>query len=124
MGTLKPTLSPTPATCFASADSKTDRIVGGTDASPREFPFQVSLQMSWGGSHFCGGSLIAPNKVLTAAHCLPVEFVSIGAQKISESGDGDECVERIKVVSNAAHPQYNEITMENDIAILTLESNS
>lgn len=44
------------------------RIVGGSPVSPGDdFGFQVSIQSS--GSHFCGGSLITPNYVLSAAHC-------------------------------------------------------
>ena len=42
-------------------------IVGGTTASAGEFPFIVSLQRS--GSHFCGGTLLNANTILTAAHC-------------------------------------------------------
>merc|ERR1739849_76534 len=47
-----------------------DRIVGGTDASPGEFPHHiVMLRGGVGGSLMCGGSLVAHNKVVTAAHC-------------------------------------------------------
>lgn len=42
-------------------------IVGGTAATSGEFPFIVSLQRS--GSHFCGGTLLNANTVLTAGHC-------------------------------------------------------
>ncbi|KAK5989630.1 Serine protease SP24D [Cladobotryum mycophilum] len=52
---------------FQAADAGND-IIGGNQAEPDQFPFLVSLQEN--GQHFCGGSLISPFTVLTAAHCL------------------------------------------------------
>lgn len=46
----------------------TTRIVNGQDAAPHSWPWQVSLRVN--GRHICGGSLIKPNWVITAAHCV------------------------------------------------------
>lgn len=43
------------------------KIVGGEPAEIEDYPYQISLLAY--GSHSCGGSIIAPNKILTAAHC-------------------------------------------------------
>ena len=44
------------------------RVINGQDASPHSWPWQISLRMN--GKHVCGGSLIRPNWVVTAAHCV------------------------------------------------------
>ena len=51
---------------------KQSRIVGGTQAKPEEFPWQVGFktQTQWSVSNiFCGGSLIDKKWVVSAAHC-------------------------------------------------------
>ena len=48
------------------------RIVGGMEADKWEFPWLVSLQLKENGvnEHYCGGSIISDNYILTAAHCV------------------------------------------------------
>ena len=44
------------------------RVVNGENASPHAWPWQISLRVN--GRHICGGSLIANDWVVTAAHCV------------------------------------------------------
>jgi trypsin len=66
-----------PALSFGAAipQDSSVQIVGGTAAALGEFPFIVSVQTS-SGSHFCGGTLLNANTVLTAAHCAEDQVAS------------------------------------------------
>lgn len=52
-----------------SIAGQTGKVVGGTDAAPGAYPFVVSLRTA-SNAHFCGGSILNNNWVLTASHCL------------------------------------------------------
>lgn len=54
-------------------DSVDSRIINGVEAVPNSFPWQVSLRLMVNGKildHFCGGTILSENAVLTAAHCI------------------------------------------------------
>lgn len=55
-----------------NTDNQNSRIFNGHNASPHSAPYMVSLQIESFGTRFhnCGGSIIAPSWVVTAAHCL------------------------------------------------------
>lgn len=108
-------------------EDNADRIVGGTVVNrtedPSKYIFAVHLAR-FGGSAGCGGSLIAPNVVVTAAHCLRsfISHVWIGRFDLSNR---DEDFEEIRVVDRAQHnPSWDFRTNDNDIALLKLEQDS
>jgi len=81
----------------------TTKIVGGTQANPGEYPFIVSLQDSIG--HFCGGSVISPTHILTAAHCQGGSYDAvIGLHDQSKPGNS----QRIAVKKEIIHPDYRK----------------
>ncbi|XP_027226076.2 uncharacterized protein [Penaeus vannamei] len=97
------------------------RIVGGQDANRGEFPWQVGIKLSWGGR--CGGSLIKPRWVLTAAHCYMSGFTSTTVYL----GDHDRSVNEegsfeMQAASVTVHPDFDSLTLDNDIALLKLSS--
>uniref|UniRef100_A0A8B9XF21 Peptidase S1 domain-containing protein n=1 Tax=Bos mutus grunniens TaxID=30521 RepID=A0A8B9XF21_BOSMU len=61
-----PPLGTSPLLSQGACGHRTLGIIGGKPAPERKWPWQVSLQLR--GRHRCGGSLIAPQWVLTAAH--------------------------------------------------------
>ncbi|XP_060757838.1 chymotrypsinogen A-like [Neoarius graeffei] len=98
------------------------KIVGGDDAPAGAWPWQVSVQTE--GHHFCGGSLINKNWVLSAAHC----FQSITAGDITiflgmESLEGtNPNMQKKTVLKIINHENYNSTTINNDIALVQLSS--
>jgi secreted trypsin-like serine protease len=98
-----------------------DRVIGGTQTTNKEHPWQLSLQTRFGG-HLCGASLIRNDLVITAAHCVD----AFGARDFriygkSSTGEMKKLRRLARVKSIHIHPDFKEKNLAHDIAILKLK---
>ena len=84
---LRPRPPPPPEPSF-NCGRDNNKIVGGTQAARNSIPWQAALLSYWsGGFPFCGGVIVSPFHILTAAHCAwePHKWVQVGEHNIKES---------------------------------------
>jgi len=98
-------------------------IIGGTDASPGEFPWQLS--QTRGGSHSCGASLLNARAGLSASHCVDgalVGSITVIAGLHRRSGTAGS--QEVNLASYTMHADYDvgAASFANDIAILNFAS--
>ncbi|XP_042533007.1 anionic trypsin-1-like isoform X2 [Dipodomys spectabilis] len=94
-----------------------DKIVGGYTCAPNSVPYQVSLNS---GYHFCGGSLINDQWVVSAAHCYKSRIqVRLGEHNIKVQEGSEQVIRAAKVIR---HPGYNSRNLDNDIMLIKLSS--
>ncbi|XP_020789112.1 chymotrypsin-like elastase family member 2A [Boleophthalmus pectinirostris] len=97
------------------------RVVGGVDARPKSWPWQVSLQYQSGGSfyHTCGGTLISRDWVLTAAHCIGSRTyrVYLGKYNLEQNEAGSIAISPGKII---VHENWDSARIRNDIALIKL----
>nr|DAA64587.1 TPA_exp: chymotrypsin 12 [Locusta migratoria] len=107
---------------------KHGRIVGGSDATLGQFPYQVSLQWVLLGvaSHTCGGSVVSATTVVTAGHCADPLFVGHyeAVAGINSLSTDTSIEQRVRVDEQITHPDYTMVDTVaiNDIAVFLLSS--
>lgn len=96
------------------------RIVGGERSSISDHPYAVYLTNA-DGMQFCGGTLVKPNKVVTAAHCAeaaqqPQDLRVVAGREDKQAADGHE----VGVAESWVHPEFATANKGADVAVLTL----
>ncbi|KAK4878898.1 hypothetical protein RN001_011404 [Aquatica leii] len=89
------------------------RIVNGVTATNGQYPYMVSLRSA--NIHFCGGSIINNNWVLTAAQCFNTitnYAITVGTNNLNAGGTNYATVTHLK------HPSYNPTTLNYDAAVV------
>jgi secreted trypsin-like serine protease len=102
-------------------------IVGGQDADPGEWPWQVLVIIA--NTYMCGGSIVHPQWVVTAGHCVLAEAVPLRYFPPSSIvvvagehnlGAWDATEQALGVAEMVPHPDYDPFTSDSDLALLKL----
>ncbi|XP_077305910.1 transmembrane protease serine 9-like [Lithobates pipiens] len=117
--------SPTPTTSeVCGSPLVSSRIVGGTDSLDGEWPWQVAVKDTESdGSYLCGGSLISPEWVMTAAHCIhkPIQVsnykVYLGMYELYLTSSHTVVASVSNIIVNY---NYIDTTSPGDIALIQL----
>ena len=111
---------------LASSKPQT-RIIGGTLADISDAPWQVGLVYNSAPSdyagQFCGGSILSETWILTAAHCLDSGVTAAELSVVYGTADLSRAARTgIDVARFIIHPDWNDSTNDNDVALIELES--
>lgn len=107
-----------------SKKHRSEKIVGGVDASEHVAPWMVSLQFGTRVKiHFCGGTIIASDWILTAGHCLQNKNIrlEVYAGRHDLKKNESETEQKREIWRTFIHPQFKGGVGNNDIALIQLK---
>ncbi|HWL35595.1 MAG TPA: serine protease [Frankiaceae bacterium] len=111
----------TAALAIAVPTTPSNAIVGGTNASAGEYPWMAAVYFGSPSGQFCGGTLVRPTIVITAAHCIlgvPAPVISgVLVGRTTLNGTGGDMVPAAGFV---IHPAWNAGLNTFDIAAIRL----
>ncbi|XP_068573806.1 plasminogen activator, urokinase a [Cebidichthys violaceus] len=126
--TTKPPLAvDTELTCGERSEQRMHKIVGGSFTPIESNPWVAALFHQRSG-FLCGGSLIAPCWVLTAAHCFSdgeetnIKHLSVYLGKTAINDTDADREQSFTVEKLIIHQHYNDFNYNNDIALLKIKS--
>ncbi|ELW65695.1 granzyme K [Tupaia chinensis] len=111
------------AGAYMTPECSNMEIIGGKEVSPHSRPFMASIQ--YDGKHACGGVLINPQWVLTAAHCHPrfakgqSPTVVLGAHSLSKEETSKQTFEVKKFIPFS---RFVPNSLSNDIMLVKLHT--
>ncbi|KAG6445011.1 trypsin-4 [Manduca sexta] len=105
-----------PCTCGVA---RAGRVVGGVAVSPGEFPWLAALKRD--GKVICGATVVAPDHLITATHCVHGIEASRLTVLVGEYDVNSSQAAGYQVSHVAQHPDFNKYSYDCDIAVLRLE---
>lgn len=98
------------------------RVIGGQESQRLSWPWQVALLTRW-SEQYCGGTLVAPQWMMTAAHCVRKKgrrrrfVIRVGEHNLEDiEGTEDDITPEVEY----PHPDFDYVTITNDIALVRM----